>query len=89
MNVSRDVIDTMFDFSHRQLRTENRYLYQNVSTNPIFFGHVICPGYRLLRIQLNAQHIVALEHGSACSPFSKMLSYAGCRIEILNGVVQN
>ena len=89
MNISRGVIDTMFDFSNRELRTEDHYLYQNASKNPIFFGQVICPGYRLLRIQLNVQHIVALEHGSACSPFSKMLRYAGCRIEILNGVVQN
>ena len=88
MNILRDVIDTMFDFSYREPRTENRYLYQNTSTNPFLFGQVICSGYRLLRIQLNAQHIVALEHGSACSPFLKMLSYAGYRIEILNSVVQ-
>ena len=54
-----------------------------------FSGQVICPGYRLLRIQLNVQHIVALEHKSAYSPFSKMQSYAGCRIKILNDVVQN
>ena len=78
-----------FDFSNRELRTEDRYLYQNASKNPIFFGQFICPSYRLLRIQLNARHIVALEHESACSPFSKMLSYAGCGIEILNGVLQN
>ena len=89
MNISRDVIDTMFDFSHRELRTKDRYLYQNACKSQIFYGLAIFPGCRLLRIQLNVQHIVALEHGSAYSPFSKTLSYAGCRIEILNDVVQN
>ena len=89
MNISRDVIDTMFDFSNRELHTQDRYFYQNAGKNPIFFGQVICLGYRLLRIQLNVQHIVALEHESAYYPFSKMSSYAGCRIKILNGGVQN
>ena len=89
MNISRDVIDILFDFSNRELRTYDRYLYQNASTNPILFGHVICPGYRLLRIQLNVQHIVAVEHESAYSPFRKVLSYAGYRIKILNVGVQN
>ena len=89
MNTLRDVIDTMFDFSNRELRTQDRYLYLNASKNPIFFGQVICPGNRLLRIQLNVQQIITLENESAYSPFCKMLSYAGCRIKILNDGVQN
>ena len=54
MNISHDVIDIMFDFLNRELRTHHgthdRYLYQNASKNRIFFGQVICPGYRLVRI---------------------------------------
>ena len=57
MNILHDVIDTMFDFSNRELCTQDSYLYQNASKNPIFFGQVICLGYRLLRMQLNVQHI--------------------------------
>ena len=76
----------MFDFSNRELPTQDPYLYQNTSKNPIFFGQVICTGNRLLRIQLNVNHIVALEHESAYFSFSEMLSYAGCRIKVLNDV---
>ena len=84
MNIWHDIIDTIFDFSNRDQHTHHvthdRHLYHNASKNPIFFGHVIFPGYRLLRIQLNVKHIVAMKHESAYSPFSNMLSYAGSRI---------
>ena len=89
MNISRNVIDTMFDFSNRELRTQDCYLYQNAGKNQIFFSHVICPGYRFLRIRLNVQHIIALEHENAYFPFLKMLSYAGFWLKILNNGVQN
>ena len=90
MNISRDVIGTMFYFSNRELRTQDSYLYhQNANNNQIYFSQVICPGYRLLRIRINVQHIIALEHKSAYFPFSKMLSYAGCWLKILNDGVQN
>ena len=80
MNISRDVIDTVFDFSKRELRTQDRYLYQNPSKNQIYFIQVICPGCRFLRISLVVQHIIELEHDSGYSLFLKML---------LNDGVQN
>ena len=84
MNIPRDVIDTMSDFSKRESHTQDRYLYQNARKNQIYFSQVICPGYRFLRIRLNVQHIIALEHESAYSPFLKMLSYPGSWLKILN-----
>ena len=80
VNILCEVIDKTFDFSNIELCIHDRYLYQNASKNPICFGQVICQGYRVLRIQLNVKHIVALENESAYFPFSKMLSYAGFRI---------
>ena len=83
MNISRDVIDSMFDLSNRELRTQDRYLYQNASKIPIFLVNLSVPAIDIrlrLRIQFNVQHIVVQEHESAYSPFYKMLSYASCRI---------
>ena len=80
MNISRDFIDTLFDFSKRELRTQYHYLYHNPSKNQIYFSQVNCPGCRFLRISLNVQHVIALEHESGYSLFLKML---------LNDGVQN